>query len=137
MYTATLCLDGDYATDERSTRDGIDAIAEAAPLLGAEFSYDDYAHLDVACSQWPYPPKEQPEAYDAEGANPVLVIGTTNDPATPYAWAEALAGQLSSGVLVTYNGEGHTAYPGAGACITSTVDAYFVDGTVPGTDPDC
>lgn len=137
VYTATLCLDGDYATVAGTTQEGIAQIAEAAPLLGSEFSYDDYAHLDVACSLWPYPPKQRPASFDAEGANPIIVIGTTNDPATPYVWAQALAEQLSSGTLVTFDGEGHTAYPGAGPCIQATVDAYFVDGTVPAVDPDC
>lgn len=59
------------------------------------------------------------------------MIGTRGDPATPYEWAPALADQLESGVLVTWNGEGHTAYGRAGECIGSTVDAYLVEGTVP------
>ena len=53
----------------------------------------------------------------AEGAAPILVIGTTNDPATPVRVGEQLAEQLSSGVLLTYEGEGHTAYGRSNACI--------------------
>ena len=71
------------------------------------------------------------------GAGPILVLGTTNDPATPYAWGRALAAQLESGVFVTRNGEGHTAYALGNECIDTAVDEYFVDGTVPTTDPDC
>jgi hypothetical protein len=48
-----------------------------------------------------------------------------------------MAGQLSSGVLVTREGEGHTAYAQGNACIDSTVDAYLLEGTVPSTDPLC
>ena len=52
----------------------------------------------------------RPRRLRAEGAAPIVVIGTTRDPATPYAWAVALADQLESGVLVTYEGDGHTGY---------------------------
>ena len=73
----------------------------------------------------------------AEGAAPILVLGTTNDPATPYAWAQAMADQLASGVLVTRAGEGHTAYGQGNDCIDTTVDDYLIDGTVPKADPLC
>ena len=49
----------------------------------------------------------------------------------------ALAEQLESAQLVTFNGEGHTAYGQGNECITSTVDDYFLNGTVPSEDPDC
>ena len=71
------------------------------------------------------------------GAAPILVIGTTNDPATPYVWAQSLAEQLDSGQLVTYEGEGHTAYAQGNACIDETVDDYLIDATVPAADPLC
>jgi hypothetical protein len=137
VYTATLCLDSNFARDSGSTADGIRGIDVAAPLVGAVLSYDDYAHLDVVCSLWPYPPTAPPARFAATGANPIMVIGTTNDPATPYRGAQALADQLSSGFLVTRNGEGHTAYAGGNACIDTAVDDYFVVGRVPATDPHC
>jgi len=65
------------------------------------------------------------------GAAPILVVGTTGDPATPYAWAEALASQLESGVLLTYEGEGHTAYLRSVPCIDDAIDAYLIEGKVP------
>jgi hypothetical protein len=62
----------------------------------------------------------------------VVVIGTTRDPATPYAWAKGLAGQLSHGVLLTHRGDGHTVYrEGAPRCITGPVDAYLLALRVP------
>ena len=61
----------------------------------------------------------------------MLVIGTTGDPATPYAWAEAVTEQLESATLVTFEGEGHLAYTQGDSCVTGAVDAYFIDGTVP------
>jgi pimeloyl-ACP methyl ester carboxylesterase len=137
VYTATLCLDSDFASDTGSTVAGIRGVGQAAPLVGAIISYDDYAHLDVSCSLWPYPPTTPVANPSATGAAPIMVVGTTNDPATPYSGAQALASALASGFLVTRTGEGHTAYAGGNACIDTTVDDYFVEGTVPPADPQC
>lgn len=89
------------------------------------------------CDEWLYPPSGTRAPISAKGAAPILVIGTTNDPATPYAWAVALAGQLSSGVLITRVGEGHTGYNKGNACVDNAVVAYFVDGTVPQNGLEC
>jgi hypothetical protein len=137
VYIAVNCLEGDFASDPTTALDGVAKIDAAAPILGKYFAYDDYAVLETACTNWPVPPVAMPAAYDAKGAAPILVIGTTNDPATPLAWAQSLASQLSSGVLVTHQGEGHTAYNQGNACVDSTVDDYFVKGTVPSVDPMC
>jgi hypothetical protein len=59
------------------------------------------------------------------------VIGTTGDPATPYHGAVALADQLESGVLLTYEGEGHTAYGRSNDCVANAVDTYLLKGTLP------
>jgi len=137
VYVAATCVDGDFASDPASTLDRIDEIDAAAPILGRYFAYDDFAVLDVACSHWPYPRADLPTSFEATGAGPILVIGTTNDPATPYASSVSLAKQLSSGVLITHKGEGHTVYNQGNTCIDDTVDAYFVSGTVPSADPMC
>jgi len=105
---------------------------QAAPTLGYYFSYG-----GVICANWPYPPTGKPAPIAADGAAPILVIGTTNDPATPYAWAQALASELSSGVLLTFQGEGHTAYGRSNECILGTVDAYLLDGSVPSEGKRC
>ena len=67
----------------------------------------------------------------AAGAAPIVVIGTTRDPATPYEWAEGLADVLRSGVLISYDGDGHTAYGRSNECVDGAVDAYLLDGAVP------
>ncbi|PSL05459.1 alpha/beta hydrolase family protein [Haloactinopolyspora alba] len=67
----------------------------------------------------------------ADGAAPILVVGTTGDPATPYEWAQSLADQLSSGVLLTYEASVHTAYLSGSDCIDKAVDAYLLNGTAP------
>ena len=60
-----------------------------------------------------------------------MVIGTTGDPATPYAWSQSLAEQLDDSVLLTFEGNGHTAYGRSGGCIEEQVDAYLLEDTVP------
>ena len=62
---------------------------------------------------------------------PILVVGTTGDPATPYPWSQALASQLDDGHLLTWNGNGHTAYGRAGDCVTNAVDSYLLAGRLP------
>ena len=93
---------------------------------------------DLTCINWPYQyigPGIQ--ALTGAGAPPVLVVSTTGDPATPYEWGVALADQLESAQLITFNGEGHTAYGQGNRCIVSTVDDYLLKGIVPTKDPDC
>lgn len=137
VYVAATCVDGDFVDDPASTLDRIAEIDAAAPILGKYATYDDYAVLDTACTNWPVPRAELPTSFAADGADPILVIGTTNDPATPYASAVSLAKQLSSGVLLSYEGEGHTIYNQGVSCIDDVVDDYFVNGTVPAADPMC
>ncbi len=84
----------------------------------------------VPCVYWPTQSAPEPKPLTANGADPILVVGTTRDPATPYKWSENLADQLSSGVLLTFEGDGHTAYLQGNACITNAVDDYLVT-----TDP--
>ena len=83
----------------------------------------------LACGQWPGRPDRYP-AGPATGAPPILVIGTVGDPATPYEQAPRLARMLGVGRLLTWEGEGHTAYPET-ACVTRAVNAYLIDLTAP------
>ena len=85
-----------------------------------------------AALTWPVPPTGQPHAVKGTGSPPIVVIGTTRDPATPYVWAVALADQLENGVLLTHVGDGHTAYrKGAPDCIVQPVDTYLLTGKAP------
>ena len=125
-FVAINCLDNASSPDLQTMEAEAAALREAAPTVGEFFAYG-----GLVCAQWPHPQTGTVGPISAEGAAPILVIGTTNDPATPYAWAEALADQLSSGVLLTYQGEGHTAYGRSNACIAEAVDGFLVEGTVP------
>ncbi len=72
----------------------------------------------------------------AEGAPPILVIGNSGDPATPFEWSEAMAESLASAVLFTVDAEGHTAY-GSIECVTEPVNAYLIDLDVPDVGASC
>lgn len=92
----------------------------------------------VGCEQWPYPLAKKPASYSAKGSAPILVIGTTGDPATPYWQSQNLANKiLANGHLVTFNGEGHTAYGRSNSCVVKAVDGYLIKGIVPSSDPNC
>ncbi|MGW6278903.1 alpha/beta hydrolase [Kribbella sp. NPDC055071] len=89
------------------------------------------------CLNWPVKAQGAPHAIKAAGAKPILVVGTTRDPATPYAWAVGLAHQLESGVLITRDGDGHTGYKQGNACVDGTVESYLLQGTAPTADVKC
>ncbi len=130
-FTAYTCLDSpsDPTTGPDATPE---ALAAAAPVLGPFLTSD-----VQACEGWPVPPVRDPAALRARGAAPILVVGTTGDPATPYAWAGALADELDTGRLLTWEGEGHTAYRQGSACVDAAVDAYLLDGVLPGEGATC
>ncbi|MGB2570783.1 alpha/beta hydrolase [Micromonospora citrea] len=83
----------------------------------------------LGCVEWPGGRDPYPTGR-AEGAPPIVVVGTTGDPATPYEQTAKLASMLGVGRVLTWEGEGHTAYPQT-ACVTDAVDAYLISLTVP------
>jgi pimeloyl-ACP methyl ester carboxylesterase len=131
-FIANTCLENGADDDVADMRDYAAALKKAAPVLGI---YDAYS--DITCGAWPYGPVDFPDPVEAVGSPPIMVVGTTHDPATPYAGAKALVHQLDNAFLVTYRGEGHTAYDKGIACIDATVDAFLLAGTVPPHDPRC
>lgn len=123
---AVNCLDRpDHSTVADITADSRSFAAES-PIFGPYLAWS-----DLPCTMWPVASGTVPGPLQAAGAAPILVVGTTRDPATPYAWSKALADQLDSGRLLTFDGDGHTAYTRGSSCIDSAVDAYLVDGTLP------
>lgn len=137
VYFAVTCAEGTIGTDDVTLDQGLAKMQQEAPVVGDILALDDYTLLETACSQWPYPRPTFPSSFEAKGAPPILVVGTTNDPATPYAQSVALAKMLDSGVLITHKGEGHTVYGNNNKCVDTAVDAYFIKGTVPSSDPNC
>ncbi len=80
----------------------------------------------VVCAVWPQPATRPVRPVHAPGSPPIVVVGTTQDPATPYAWAQALASELQRGVLLTRRGNSHVALFSS-SCVRAALDAYFVD----------
>lgn len=129
-FSAYNCMD--YPAESAEAQAEAEAlVAEQAPTFAPYWSGVDL------CESWPFPPSGTREPITADGADPILLVGTTNDPATPYEWSVALADQLSSGVLLTRVGEGHLGFNKGNACIDDAVNAYFLDGTVPPGDVTC
>lgn len=124
-FTAINCVDYPVDDSPAALVASAEQIEDAAPLVGPLMTYG-----EVLCGAWPVPPAREPAPVRADGAPPVLVLGTTGDPATPYEWAVALADQLEQGVLVTREGEGHTAYQRGSRCVDASVEAWLVRGEV-------
>ncbi|MCU1599048.1 MAG: alpha/beta hydrolase [Glaciihabitans sp.] len=136
-FNAINCLDYPSNTNIAYMRAEAVKIDKVAPVIGHLMAYG-----DVFCDGWPFKAAEKPGPLPAVGSAPILVIGTTGDPATPYVMAQHVATVLQNGRLVTYHGDGHTAYnkgtaTAAERCVNSTVDNFFVKDTVPKTDVDC
>jgi pimeloyl-ACP methyl ester carboxylesterase len=108
------------------------AFRAAAPVFGVPI----LSHLTV-CAHWASQ-GEKPAAPENVTSPPILVLGTTQDPATPYAWAQATALRLGpSARLFTYDGEGHTAYARKIPCVDATVDDYLLSGMLPAAGQRC
>ncbi len=107
-------------------RRSLPAFEKASPVFG-----EGLAWATLNCAYWPVAATGEPHRIEAKGAAPIVVVGTTRDPATPYRWAQALSRQLSSSRLLTYDGDGHTAYGRGSDCIDDTINAYLLRGTPP------
>ncbi|MDT0327160.1 alpha/beta hydrolase [Nocardiopsis lambiniae] len=126
---ALIAVNCSDSPSPREVEDYAEAAAEAgeeSPIFGPTLAWG-----ALPCAFWPEEAVFSEGPLDGEGAAPIMVVGTTRDSATPYAWAEALAGQLSSGFLVTRDGDGHTGYQMGDACVDRMVDAYLIDLEVP------
>jgi hypothetical protein len=119
------CLDRPWPRSLVTWQAAASAAARAAPLFGAPIVWG-----NLPCAYWPVPSYPLPRIR-AAGARPILVVGTLRDPATPYRWAQALAADLSSGVLLGWNGDGHTAYGEGSPCVDTIVNDYLISLSVP------
>jgi pimeloyl-ACP methyl ester carboxylesterase len=129
---AINCLDYKSTATIATMRAEAAELAKVAPVFGPQMAYG-----DDSCDDWPYQATRDRVAIAAKGSAPIIVVGTTNDPATPYVWAQNLAKELQNGHLVTRKGQGHTGYNKGNACVDSAVDDFFVHNTVPTKDPHC
>jgi len=123
---AINCIDDPYSIPPEDVPAQIPDFEESSPTFGRVFAWG-----LVGCRGIQVESSEKPRTVRAAGAAPIVVIGTTRDPATPYQWAVNLAEQLESGVLVSRDGDGHTGYNSGNDCVDEAVEAYLIEGTVP------
>ncbi|MEU5717182.1 alpha/beta hydrolase [Streptomyces sp. NPDC020403] len=130
---AVNCLDLAPAfSGSPAVEKALPAFEKASPVFGRGFAW-----AALNCASWPVDPTGTAHSTEAEGADPIVVVGTTRDPATPYKWAKSLAAQLSSGTLLTYEGDGHTAYGRGSDCVDTAINTYLLDGTPPKDGKKC
>jgi pimeloyl-ACP methyl ester carboxylesterase len=126
---ATVCMDAPKDPDLASAQALAARLAKAAPRLGG-------API-VGCTFWPVRPVTAPAPLVAPSGTPLLVVGGTLDPATPYAWSQRMVASLGNAVLVTRRGEGHTTMVDPSARCLDIMARYLVDLEVPGADASC
>jgi pimeloyl-ACP methyl ester carboxylesterase len=130
--TAINCIDRPSPRAVSAYVSAARTAATTAPDFGAAIEYG-----ALACAFWKVPPVETPHPVHAVGSPAILVIGTTRDPATPYVWAQSLAKQLSKGVLLSFDGDGHTAALRGDGCVDTAVHDYLESLTVPPAGTTC
>ncbi|MEU0438266.1 alpha/beta hydrolase [Streptomyces sp. NPDC006186] len=123
------CLDDKERPTPEETKRRLPEFEKISPVFGPFLGWDSAGW----CHDWPVPGQFETPEVSAPGAAPVLVVGNTGDPATPYEGARRMADELGKGVgvLLTWKGEGHGAYGSGSDCVDSTVDAYLLKGEVP------
>lgn len=129
---AVNCLDRPEETDLAAFRAAAVEMTRTSPVFGAFLAWG-----SLPCATWPFPPQGSPHPIAATGARPILVVGTTRDPATPYEWARSVTRELDAGRLLTFVGDGHTAYRRGSSCIDRAVDGYLLDGRLPAGGTRC
>ncbi|WP_169948920.1 alpha/beta hydrolase [Microbispora sp. H11081] len=118
---AVNCVDHPYPKSLDAYRQAADEAAKVAPHFGKFVMWG-----SLPCAYWPAKSVGGDKPLKAAGAPPILVVGTLRDPATPYEWAQGLARELTSGVLLGYDGDGHTAYRSGSTCVDTAVDDYLL-----------
>ena len=125
------CLDHPASKELAAYGQLADVFAESAPIFGPLLAWG-----EAACAVWPIAPTRVPAPATAQGSPTILVIGTTRDPATPYAWAVNVANELSRGDLLTVEGSDHVSYFYS-ACVRDDVQTYLVTLATPPVGATC
>ena len=117
------CLDWqEQRSVEDMSKDQV-AFAQKSPVFGPYLSF-----AGLPCKYWKAEPKLPKVSLTKIDTSPILIIGVTKDPATPYKWAKTLAAAFTNSQLITLNGEGHTGHGRGNKCVDTAVDTYFLTG---------
>ena len=120
------CLDVEEPRTVAQFQSDTKSFAEQAPLFGPYLAYG-----GLTCKYFGQP--QEVIISPTQTTNPIVIIGTTGDPATPYEWAQGLNKLLINSVLVSLTGEGHTGQGQGNACIDDQIDDFYLTGKVPST----
>ncbi|MDP1878430.1 MAG: alpha/beta hydrolase [Actinomycetota bacterium] len=130
-FYAVSCLDRPFTGTVEDVRRYAEEWAVSSPTFGEGLAWG-----LLPCKDWPATAEALADT-SAEGAAPILVVSTRNDPATPYQWGVQMAEELPGAALLTWEGYQHTAYTQGSDCIDDAVDAYLLDGTLPAEGTIC
>jgi pimeloyl-ACP methyl ester carboxylesterase len=128
---AVNCLDRPVPTDIAAYDQLGPKFAKASALFGPSYQYS-----NLVCAYWPIKATGKAQTLNAPGAPPILLVGGESDPATPYAWAQAVNQQIAGSVLVKRVGYGHVSYSKS-ACAKQIEEDYLIDLKVPAAGTVC
>jgi pimeloyl-ACP methyl ester carboxylesterase len=128
-FLAISCLDDPGATSTEEVDSHIEDFIAAAPRLGGNFAYG------YSCALWPVKQAAR-VTVTGKGAGPIVVVGTTGDPATPLDSTRKMALSLEQGILIVVDANQHTGY-GANNCVVKAVDDYLINLSVPKNETTC
>ncbi len=123
---AVNCLDRPDSPDLATYEANAKAFTAVAPTWGRFLAWG-----SLPCGVWPVTGGAPPHTVSAKGSNPIVVVGTTRDPATIYEWSVRLRNQLANAALISFDGDGHTAYTRSNSCVDDAIDRYYVQGVTP------
>ena len=131
-FPAISCTDRPGSLSVAEIRRNVKDYEQVSPIFGRTFAW-----AGLSCRNWPVTKGDFPTSVNAKGSEPIVVIGTTRDPATPFEWSVRLARSLQEGVLIAREGDGHTGYNAGNECVDTAVDDYLVGGKVPADPTRC
>nr|WP_206314709.1 alpha/beta hydrolase [Streptomyces coryli] len=131
-FVAIGCADSSERPDTDEIKDKLPEFEKASPLFGKFMAWS-----MGSCTDWPVKGARTKPDVSAKDSAPILVVGTTNDPATPFAGTKHMVDALGVGHQITNKGEGHGAYTPTNPCVTKAVDAYLLQGRTPEDGKTC
>ena len=120
------CLDFKDKRSIEAMKKDVRIFDEQAPLFGPYLAYS-----GLGCKYFETP--KATKILPTKTANPIVIIGTTGDPATPYQWAQGLNRLLTNSSLISLTGDGHTGQGQGNTCVDSQVDNFYLKNAFPAT----
>jgi pimeloyl-ACP methyl ester carboxylesterase len=130
------CLDWPDTRSVEKTKADAKRFTDAAPVFGPYLAY-----TNISCKYLTPPTRDNltrsTNRISSIKTAPVIVIGTTRDPATPYEWSVGLHQIFKNSKLISLDADGHTGQGRGSACVDEAVDAYLLNGKTPKENITC